>query len=94
VRAARTADRMIVDLVAEMRTGWGDATTGERVHVLWYLANDVLALGLVASVVALFLASAGPGFPTGGWLAVVGVAVLWLVSIVVVDPVVGRVVYD
>ena len=84
---------MIVDLLVEMRAGWGDATTGERVHVLWYLANDVLALGLVGSVVVLFLASAPPGFPTDGWLAVVAVAVLWLVSIVVVDPVVDRFVY-
>ncbi|MEF8790415.1 MAG: hypothetical protein V5A61_09830 [Haloarculaceae archaeon] len=85
---------MIVDLLAEMRAGWADATTGERLHVCWYLANDVLALALVASVPALFLASAGPGFPTGGWLAVVAVAVLWLVSIVVVDPVADRFVYD
>ena len=85
---------MIVDLLAEMRAGWGDATTGERIHVLWYLANDVLALALVASVVVLFLASAAPGFPTAGWLAVVAVAVLWLVSIVVVDPVADRLVYD
>ena len=76
-----------------MRAGWSDATTGERLHALWYLANDVLALGLVAGVVALFLASAGPGFPTGGWLAVVALAVLWLVSIVVVDPVADRFVY-
>ena len=85
---------MILDLLAEMRAGWGDATTGERLHALWYLANDVLALALVAGVVALFLASAGPGFPTGGWLAVVVVAVLWLVSIVAVDPVADRFVYD
>jgi len=85
---------MIVDLVAEMRAGWGDATTGERLHVCWYLVNDVVALALVASVVALFLASAGSGFPTGGWLAVVAAAVLWLVSIVVVDPAVERFVYD
>ena len=85
---------MIVDLVAEMRAGWDDATAGERLHVLWYLANDVLALALVGAVIALFLASAAPGFPTGGWLAVVAAAVLWLVSIVVVDPVVERFVYD
>ena len=85
---------MIVDLLAEMRAGWGDATTGERLHALWYLANDVLALALIASVVALFLTSAGPGFPTGGWLAVVAGAVLWLASIVVVDPVADRFVYD
>ena len=85
---------MIVDLLLEMRAGWGDATTGERLHVLWYLANDVLALGLIGAVVVLFLASAGPGFPTGGWLAVVALAVLWLCSIVVVDPVVDRFVYD
>jgi hypothetical protein len=85
---------MIVDLVAEMRAGWDDATAGERLHVLWYLANDVLALALVGAVIALFLASAGPGFPTAGWSAVVAVAVLWLVSIVVVDPVVDRLVYD
>jgi hypothetical protein len=85
---------MIVDLLAEIRTGWGDATTGERLHVCWYLVNDLLALALVATVLALFLASAGPGFPTDGWLAVVAVAVLWLVSIVLVDPVVERYVYD
>jgi hypothetical protein len=84
---------MIVDLLAEMRTGWGDATASERLHVCWYLLNDLLALGLVAAVLALFLASAGPGFPTRGWLAVVAVAVLWLVSIVVVDPVTERFVY-
>ena len=85
---------MIVDLLLEMRAGWGDATTGERLHVLWYLANDVLALGLIGAVVALFVASTAPGFPTEGWLAVVAVAVLWLCSIVVVDPVVDRFVYD
>lgn len=84
---------MIVDVLAEMRAGWGDATTGERLHALWYLANDVLALALVASVVTLFVASAGPGFPSGGWLAVVAIAVLWLISIVVVDPVGSRFVY-
>lgn len=84
---------MIVDLLAEIRDGWADATAGERLHVCWYLANDVLALALVASVLALFVASAGPGFPTGGWLAVVAVAVVWLVSIVVVDPAVERFVY-
>jgi hypothetical protein len=85
---------MIVDVLAEIRAGWGDATIGERLHALWYLANDVLALALVAGVIALFTVSAGPGFPTEGWLAVVAVAVLWLVSIVVVDPVADRFVYD
>ncbi|MEF8842273.1 MAG: hypothetical protein V5A62_11705 [Haloarculaceae archaeon] len=85
---------MIVDLFAEMWTGWGDATTGERLHVCWYLVNDVLALGLIGAVLVLFLASAAPGFPTEGWLAVVAVAVLWLLSIVVVDPVADRFVYD
>ena len=85
---------MIVDVLYEMRVGWADATAGERLHAVWLLANDVLALALVVTVLLLFLVSAGRGFPTGAWFAVIAVAVLWLVSIVVVDPVVDRLVYE
>jgi hypothetical protein len=84
---------MIVDVLYEMRAGWTDAATGERLHAVWVLTNDLLALALVLCVPLLFVVSAGPGFPTGAWAAVVVVAVCWLVSIVVVDPVVDRLVY-
>lgn len=84
---------MIVDILFEMRRGWADATVGEKAHAVWALANDVLALVLVFTTLSLFVASAGPGFPTGAWLAVIVLAVLWLVSIVTVDPVVDRFVY-
>jgi hypothetical protein len=84
---------VILDVLVEMRRGWGDATRGEKAHAVWALANDVLALGLLGGTLVLLVASAGPGFPTGAWLALVAVAVLWLVSIISLDPVVDRFVY-
>lgn len=83
-----------MDVLSEMRAGWADASAGERLHAVWLLVNDILSLALVLAVLLLFLVSAGPGFPTAAWSAVIVAAVLWLVSIVVVDPVVDRLVYE
>jgi hypothetical protein len=84
---------MIVDVLLEMRRGWGEATPGEKVHAVWALANDVLALCLLFGTLALFVTSAASAFPTGAWLSLIGLAVVWLASIVALDPVVDRVVY-
>jgi hypothetical protein len=84
---------VIVDILYEMRRGWHDATAGEKAHAIWALANDVVALALVLLTLSLFLASAGPIFPTTAWLGTIALAVLWLGSIVTIDPVVDRLVY-
>ena len=84
---------MIVDILYEMRRGWSDATRGEKAHAVWALLNDVVALVLVLLTLFLFLASTGPAFPTNAWLGTIALAVLWLGSIVTVDPVVDRFVY-
>jgi hypothetical protein len=84
---------VIVDIIYEMRRGWSDATAGEKAHAVWALVNDVVALVLVFLTLFLFLASSGAVFPTGAWLGTITLAVLWLASIVTVDPVVDRFVY-
>jgi hypothetical protein len=84
---------VIIDILSEMRRGWGTARPGEKLHACWALANDLLALALLFGTLALFVRSAAPGFPTGAWLALIGLAVLWLISIVTLDPVVDRFVY-
>jgi len=84
---------VIVDILYEMRRGWSDATAGEKAHAVWALANDLVALTLVVLTLFLFLASAGPTFPTSAWLGTIVLAVVWLGSIVTVDPVVDRFVY-
>jgi hypothetical protein len=84
---------VIVDILYEMRRGWNDATAGEKAHAVWALVNDVVALALVLLTLFLFLASTGRGFPTDAWLGTIVLAVVWLGSIVTVDPVVDRLVY-
>jgi hypothetical protein len=84
---------VIVDILYEMRRGWSGATAGEKAHAVWALVNDVVALALVLLTLFLFLASTGRGFPTDAWLGTIVLAVVWLGSIVTVDPVVDRLVY-
>jgi hypothetical protein len=83
---------VIIDILAEIRRGWGDATRGEKLHATWALVNDVGALVLVVLTLSLFVASTGPGFPTDAWLSMILIAVLWVGSIVSIDPVIGRLV--
>ena len=81
---------MIIDILAEIRRGWSNATRGEKLHATWALVNDIVALGLVVLTLSLFVASTGPRFPADGWLSMILVAVLWVGSIVSIDPVIGR----
>jgi hypothetical protein len=84
---------VIVDILYEMRRGWSDATAGEKAYAVWAFVNDLVALVLVILTISLFLASTGAVFPTGAWLGTIALAVLWLTSIVTMDPVVDRLVY-
>lgn len=81
---------MLTDVLAAMRLYWDDATRAQRWYLVWTLANDIVALGLIVGCFLLLFVGLSASLPTTWWVLAAGVGALWLLSVVVIDPVAER----
>ncbi|WP_435195591.1 hypothetical protein [Natronomonas sp. EA1] len=85
---------MITDVLVAIDRYWADADRAQRWYLVWTLANDVVALGLIVGCFLLLFVGLSASLSTVWWVLAAGVGALWLLSVVAIDPVADRYVSD